>query len=55
MEISSAIVAQTALARQNVAASVTKQAAQADQAVAKILEQSVQAAKERGTNLDILV
>ena len=55
MDIPAAIAAQTAITQQNVALSVTKQAAQADQAVAQILEESVQASKNRGTNVDILV
>lgn len=55
MDIPVALAAQTAISRQNIALSVTKQAAQADQAVAQILEETVKASKERGTNIDILV
>lgn len=53
MQISSAIAAQLAITQQNVALSVIKQSAEADQAVAQILEASVDS--QRGQNLDIRV
>ena len=57
MDIPSAIAAETALARQNVALSVIKQNAQQAQQVAKILEESltVTATSGRGSRLDIKV
>ncbi len=57
MDIPSAIAAETALARQNVALSVIKQNAQQAQQVAKILEESltVTASSGRGSRLDIKV
>lgn len=51
MEISAGIAAQLAITKQNVALSVIKQSAEADQAVANILEASIDAFK--GQNLDI--
>lgn len=57
MDIPSAIAAETALARQNIALSVIKQNAQQAQQVAKILEESltVTATSGRGSRLDIKV
>ena len=57
MDIPSAIAAETAMARQNVALSVIKQDAQQAQQVAKILEESltVTATSGRGSRLDIKV
>ncbi|MBK9586972.1 MAG: hypothetical protein KA099_04900 [Alphaproteobacteria bacterium] len=57
MDIPSAIAAETAMARQNVALSVIKQNAQQAQQVAKILEESltVTATSGRGSRLDIKV
>ena len=54
MEIPADIAAQMAIARQNVALSVIKRSAQADQQIASILEQAVQnvpASSVRGSNL----
>lgn len=58
MNVPAAITAQTAIARQNVALAVTKHSAEADQAIAHILEETVQTSKphgDRGTNIDIVV
>ncbi|MBK6895255.1 MAG: hypothetical protein IPH06_01520 [Alphaproteobacteria bacterium] len=57
MDIPSAIAAETAMARQNVALSVIKQNAQQAQQVAKILEESltVTATSGRGSRLDVKV
>ncbi len=57
MDIPSAIAAETAMARQNVAMSVIKQNAQQAQQVAKILEESltVTSTSGRGSRLDIKV
>lgn len=57
VDIPSAIAAETAMARQNVALSVIKQNAQQAQQVAKILEESltVTATSGRGSRLDVKV
>lgn len=55
MDIPADIAAQMALARQNVALSVIKRGAQADQQVAAILEQAIQnvpASPVRGANFN---
>lgn len=55
--IPAGIAAQTALLQQNVALSVIKQNAQADQAIAAILQESADtvAAASRGRNVNIRV
>jgi hypothetical protein len=53
MDIPAGIAAESALLRQNIALSVVKASADADQQIAKILEQSVRSAplsSSRGTN-----
>ena len=47
------IAAEQAIVKQNMAMSVLKQSAQADKAIANILEQSVQASATLGTNVNI--
>lgn len=51
--MSAIIAAEQAILQQNVALSVLKQSAQADKAIANILEQTVQASKTLGTNVNI--
>lgn len=56
--IPAGIAAQQAIAQQNVAISVTRSSAQADQAVAGILQESadnIAAQTSRGTNVNIRV
>ncbi|HEY8191426.1 MAG TPA: hypothetical protein VIG74_03295 [Alphaproteobacteria bacterium] len=56
MELPADIAAQAAMARQNVALSVIKQNAKAEQAIASILEQAAQnvpVSQSRGTNLNL--
>lgn len=57
--IPSGIAAQQSLLRQNVALETVKAAAEQDQAIAGILDQSIQAtapvSESRGTNVNLLV
>ena len=53
MDIPSAVAAQSAIAKQNIALSVIKQNAEASQQIANILDQTVQASDTRGGNVDI--
>lgn len=58
MDIPSAIAAQSAISRQNVALSVIKQNAEQSQKIAQILDQAVQSAPVkggRGSNINITV
>lgn len=56
MELPADIAAQAAMARQNVALSVIRQNAKAEQAIASILEQAAQSvpvSQSRGANLNL--
>lgn len=55
MDLPPVIAAEQAIAQQNIALSVIKQSAQADGAIASVLEESAQAlsAGVRGTSVDI--
>ncbi len=55
MDIPAGLAAESSLLRQNIALSVIKASADADQQIAKILEQSIRSAplsSARGTNLN---
>ena len=57
MDVPATIAADSAIARQNMALSVIKQSADADQAIAGILAEASQSAplsESRGTNVDLL-